>query len=162
MNKNKQKWISDKIKKLKSQGKSQEQAITQSYAMYNQMLKGGEYNIPKYQEGTGNTQGAQQIGPHEMVWNANTGQYERRFVPRIPNTFFTGNPLTGDMNTYTEGTNFQSTPNEIILSSDELTTLLNMQFPLQKNGIVQKKVGNGIENMPEKLLIRFMQKKQNL
>lgn len=49
MKKDKQKWISDKIKKLKSEGKSQEQAVAISLNMYNSMLKGGMYEENKYQ-----------------------------------------------------------------------------------------------------------------
>lgn len=52
MKKNKQKWISDKIKKFKSGGKTQEESIAMAYASYNNMLKGGTYeeDTPKYQQ----------------------------------------------------------------------------------------------------------------
>lgn len=53
MDKKKQQWISDKIKKLKKSGKSQDESVAIAYASYNNMLKGGVYkkDMPKYQTG---------------------------------------------------------------------------------------------------------------
>ncbi len=79
MNKNKQQWISDKIKKLKKEGKSQEQSVAIAYASYNNMLKGGTYknDAPKYQE-AGYVQSKYNLpfSPNpNLMWHANLGKY---------------------------------------------------------------------------------------
>ena len=86
MDKKKDKWISDKIKKLRHEGKTQEQSVAIAYSMYSKMLSGGTYEEkPKYQMGTANTQG--QSNPnlwnffmpnpedYGQMWNAMDGAY---------------------------------------------------------------------------------------
>lgn len=79
MNKNKQKWISEKIGKLIKEGLSKEIAVSKSYSAYNNMLKGGTYknDVPKYQE-AGYVQSKYNLpfSPNpNLMWNANLGQY---------------------------------------------------------------------------------------
>ena len=70
-------FISSKIAKLMTEGKSQDEAVAIAYSMYNEKFKGGGEYIPKYQYGATNWYTDPMIS--QMMMNANKSKTNKAY-----------------------------------------------------------------------------------
>lgn len=78
----KNKYISDKISKLVSEGKNRNQAIAIAFSMYENMKQDGGKHLPEYQNGNVFTDWLGSFG--SQTWNENTGQPQQQYAQPSP------------------------------------------------------------------------------